>query len=188
VSRWARTGGTAPEDYDARWARLAAAGLDPHGEATLVESLGPRSVLDAGCGTGRVAIELAARGLDVVGVDLDDRLLGAARAKAPALRWLLGDLVAVELGRQFDAIVMAGNVMIFVEPGTERAVVANLARHLAPGGHLVAGFQLGGGLTVDEYDAHAGAAGLVSVARYATWSRDPWDGGDYVVAVHRAPD
>jgi len=61
-----------------------------HGEATFVEALGVRRVLDAGCGTGRVAIELARRGLDVVGVDADPGMLSAARAKAPELEWALG--------------------------------------------------------------------------------------------------
>ena len=56
--------------YDERWRRMEAAGVNPHGEADFVFSYGPRSVLDAGCGTGRVAIELARRGLDVVGTDL----------------------------------------------------------------------------------------------------------------------
>ena len=37
----------------------------------------------------------------------------------------------------FDAIVLAGNVMIFLAPGSEATVVANLARHLTPGGALV---------------------------------------------------
>ena len=47
--------------YDARWAAMAQAGENPHGEADLVHSLGPGSVLDGGCGTGRVGIELARR-------------------------------------------------------------------------------------------------------------------------------
>lgn len=159
-----------------------------HGEANFVESLGVRSVLDAGCGTGRVAVELARRGLDVVGVDLDASMLEAARSKAPGLDWRLGDLVDVDLGRTFDAVVAAGNVMIFLEPGTEAAVVANLARHLGPGGALVAGFQLGSQLALADYDAACGAAGLELGERWATWERGSWrEGGDYAVSVHRAP-
>ncbi|MEQ1788221.1 MAG: SAM-dependent methyltransferase, partial [Acidimicrobiales bacterium] len=50
------------DDYQARFDRLAAAGDDVHGEATFVRAYAPRSVLDAGCGTGRVAIELARGG------------------------------------------------------------------------------------------------------------------------------
>lgn len=188
MSRWARQGGARPEEYDARWERLAASGQDPHGEASFVAALGPASVLDAGCGTGRVAIELARRGIDVVGADLDLRLLAQARAKAPDLHWVRADLTSMRLARTFDAVVMAGNVMIFVEPGTEGAVVANLAEHLAPGGVLVSGFQLGPGrLPIERYDALAAAADLVRVDRFATWDREPWTAGAaYAVSVHRA--
>jgi ubiquinone/menaquinone biosynthesis C-methylase UbiE len=159
-----------------------------HGEATFVEGLGARSVLDAGCGTGRVAIELARRGIEAVGVDADPGMLSAARAKAPELEWLVADLAALDLpGRRFDVALMAGNVMIFVQPGTEGAVLERLAAHLSPGGAVVAGFQLvPGGLTLDRYDELAGAAGLSLAERFATWDRDPWlEGGDYAVSVHR---
>jgi hypothetical protein len=48
------------DDYESRWARMAAAGQVVHGEADLIASLGPGPVLDAGCGTGRVTIPVAA--------------------------------------------------------------------------------------------------------------------------------
>jgi SAM-dependent methyltransferase len=165
---------------------MAAEGHNIHGEADLVESLGPGSVLDAGCGTGRVAIELARRGIDVVGVDLDPAMLAGARDKAPDLPWVVADLAAVDLGRTFDLVVLAGNVMIFLTPGTEAAVVANLARHLGPGGALVSGFQLQPGrLSVDDYDRACAAAGLDLEDRWATWDRVPFAAGDYAVSVHR---
>jgi SAM-dependent methyltransferase len=176
------------QDYDRRFAELAATGVDLHGEATFVEALGVRSVVDAGCGTGRVAIELARRGLDVVGVDADPGMLSAARSKGPELEWLEADLSALDLGgRRFDAFVMAGNVMIFVAPGTEGAVLAGAAAHLHTGGLVVAGFQLvPGGLTLHRYDDLAAAAGLTLAERFATWDRDPWVArGNYAVSVHR---
>jgi hypothetical protein len=91
--------------------------------------------------------------------------------------------------RRFDVVVMAGNVMIFVEPGTEGAVVARLVDHVTPGGYLIAGFQLTrGGLTVSQYDTFATSAGLVEIGRYATWEGQPFEPpGTYVVAVHRVP-
>ena len=162
-----------------------------HGEATFVEALG-QSVLDAGCGTGRVAIELARRGCRVVGLDADPGMLSAARAKAPDIEWVEADLSGFELAgpdgrRQFDVAVMAGNVMIFVVPGTEGAVLEHVAAHVRPGGLVVAGFQLmAGRLPLERYDALATAAGLMLEARYATWERAPWTtGGDYAVSVHR---
>ena len=189
ASRWLAEDAPRGDDYDARFEAKARRGEDVHGEATFVEALGVRSVLDAGCGTGRVGIELARRGLDVVGVDLDPAMLTPARRKAPDIRWLEADLATVAVGRTFDGVVMAGNVMIFVAAGTEAAVVANMARHLRPGGLLVAGFQLQAGrLTLDEYDDAAAAAGLELEERWATWDRRPFEaGGDYAVSVHRRP-
>lgn len=187
-NRWLAASDSRGETYDDAFERLAASGADVHGEATFVEALSPRSVLDAGCGTGRVAVELARRGIDVVGVDLDPSMLDAARRKAPELPWVEGDLAAVDLGRQFDVVVAAGNVLIFLTPGTEGAVVANLARHLTATGRLVAGFQLSGdGLSLAEYDAHCHDAGLVTVERFATWDRGPYAGGDYAVTVSARP-
>lgn len=155
-------------------------------------SLGPSSVLDAGCGTGRVAIELARRGIRVTGVDTDAEYLAAARLKAPGLEWIHQDLATLELRdgdggpRRFDAAVMAGNVMLFVAPRTEAAVVAGVARHLGPGGLLIAGFQLASGrFGLAEYDAAAAAAGLRLLERWSGWGREPWPGGgDYAVSVH----
>ncbi len=187
-NRWLAEAAERSRTYDRRWEEAAAAGKNIHGEADFVEQLGPESVLDAGCGTGRVAIELARRGMDVVGVDVDASMLERARAKAPALTWVHGDLAGVDLDRTFDVVVMAGNVMIFLAPGTEAQVVANLARRLAPAGALVAGFSLEPGrLDLATYDAHADAAGLVLAERWATWDRQPFAGGDYSVSVHRRP-
>jgi SAM-dependent methyltransferase len=187
-SRWQRTGAPRGDDYDAQWKSLEAAGHDPHGEATFVMRYQPASVLDAGCGTGRVAIELDRRGVDAVGVDLDAGMLDTARRKAPHLVWREADLSSLDLGRRFDVIVMAGNVMIFVEPGTEAQVVARMAAHLTPGGRLIAGFQLGQTLDLDTYDGAATAAGLTLEDRFSTWDGDPFvAGGRYAVSVHLAP-
>ncbi len=181
--------------YDARVAALAATGRHMHGEADLVASLHPASVLDAGCGTGRVAVELARRGYEVVGVDRDADMLAAASLKAPALEWHLADLAHLELRdadgqrRRFDCVLLAGNVMIFLSPGTEAAVVQRLAGHLRPGGVLVAGFELRpAGLTLQAYDEMGAAAGLVLLDRWATWDRTPcYEGGTYAVSVHGVP-
>lgn len=184
-SRWSSSDGVPrATDYDARWKAMASAGRSIHGEADRICGYEPQSVLDAGCGTGRVAIELAARGIDVVGVDLDPPMLAEARAKAPQLAWVEGDLATVDLGRRFDIVAMPGNVMIFVRRGTERAVVANMARHVADGGVLIAGFQLHRNYLLDAYDADCEAAGLVLVERSATWEGEPYTDGDYAVSVH----
>ena len=136
-------------------------------------------VLDAGCGTGRVAIELARRGYEVVGIDAEQAMLDTARTKAPDLEWILGDLSSAALpDSRFDIAVAAGNVMIFLELGTEAAVISNLARTVVPGGLVVSGFQVGRQLTLERYDALSAAAGLELVDRWATWERAPYVGGD----------
>ena len=85
-TRWQGTDAPRGDAYDARWTALAADGANVHGEADLVETLlrqsGGTRVLDAGCGTGRVAIELGRRGFSVTGVDAGERNVSAARAHA----------------------------------------------------------------------------------------------------------
>jgi SAM-dependent methyltransferase len=189
---WQRT--DAPQDYDARWKKLAAKGENVHGEADLVESLlrenGGSRVLDAGCGTGRVAIELALRGFIAVGIDTEAGMLAAARDKAPDLEWIEGDLAHLAAGfdAEFDLVLLAGNVMIFVDPGSEESVVHGLASHLAPGGLLVSGFSLlPKRLSLNEYDHFAETAGLAPVARWSTWDREPFERSRYAVSVHQRP-
>ena len=175
------------DSYQQRFDALAARGVDVHGEAAFVMAFSPASVLDAGCGTGRVATELARRGVvDVVGADVDESMLATARRASDAVTWVASDLASLGLGRVFDVVVMAGNVPLFTPPGTQAALVAGCARHVRPrGGALVAGFTLDDRYPLADYDAHCSAAGLVLVERFATWDRQPFvEGGDYAVSVH----
>ena len=152
-------------------------------------------MLDAGCGTGRVAIRLAELGYDVVGVDVDAAMLAEARRLAPDLSWVEADLAAyTATGARFDLVVAAGNVIPLVDRGTEAAVVANLAAALVDGGLLVAGFGLDAAhlplpaapFGLADYDEWCAAAGLHLVDRFATWGAAPYrDGGGYHVSVHR---
>lgn len=171
-------------DYQRR-IEACLAGRDPHGEVAFVQRYVPRTVLDAGCGTGRVAIELANRGVEVVGVDANASMLAVARDLAPALAWIESDLADLDLERTFDVVVMAGNVPLFTAPGTTAALVAGCARHVADDGVLIAGFSLDRGYNVEQYDAECAAAGLELHERYATWDRTPFEDADYAVSVHR---
>lgn len=176
-------------EYDERWRQMAAAGENPHGEADFVCSYRPLSVLDGGCGTGRVAIELAARGLDVIGVDLDQDMIAVAQRKATELTWVHADLSELDLTTRFDAVVLAGNVIPYVAADRRQAAVAACSRHLAPGGRLIAGFQLGRGQpALRDYDLWCESAGLIGEARFATWDRHSFtDTSSYAVSVHRHP-
>ncbi len=201
MSRWADlTGGNEGARYASRFADLAATGADVHGEARFCAQLaweGAR-ILDAGCGTGRIAIWLHEHGYECVGVDLDPSMLAQARRAAPGIPWIKADLATLDLpslglSGDFDLVVAAGNVIPLAAHGTERAVVATLAAALRPEGLLVAGFGLDAAhlpiadttVTLADYDDWCGAAGLRLQERFATWHGDPYDGGGYAVSVHR---
>jgi SAM-dependent methyltransferase len=178
-----------------RFRRLAAEGADLAGEARLLDAMLMRRsrVLDAGCGPGRVGAELAARGHHVIGVDADPELIEAARADHPGPVWLVCDLADLDLGsvgepEPFDAAVVAGNVMPYLAPGTEQAVLTRLAAHLRDDAPVVVGFGTDRGYSLADFDAHAAGAGLRLEHRFATWDLRPWrDDAPFAVSVLRQP-
>ena len=195
MSRWWEIVGASQSDvYDDRWRRMEARGQWVHGEADLVSWFEPGLVLDAGCGTGRVAMELDRRGLDVVGVDIDTCMLGRGPQQGPAPPVGPG-----RLGGRGDRWPGAGGVgEARVRPnrdGGQRDRVRG-GRHRGGdrGQHGPApepraagswtGFRLGlSPLTFARYDRYAADAGLELEHRWTTWDREPFDGGSYAVTV-----
>jgi 2-polyprenyl-3-methyl-5-hydroxy-6-metoxy-1,4-benzoquinol methylase len=171
--------------YQARFDALAASGMDVHGEAALVRSFAPATVLDAGCGTGRVAIELARHGIATHGVEVDDSMIIEARRRAPELEWAQADLASLELGLRFDVVVLAGNVPLFCPVPRRQALVTSCAAHVDVGGRMISGFELDRGYGLADYDAACDDAGLVLEHRWSTWDQQPFlaESG-YAVSVH----
>jgi SAM-dependent methyltransferase len=176
--------------YEHTYELRAAAGEDVHGEANFVTRFSPGSLLDAGCGTGRVGRELYRRGVDVVGIDLDAEMLNTARARCPSVTLIEGNISAIQLGRTFDIVLMAGNVINFVVPESRRQAVENLVRHLRPRGLLINGHSVRpDGCPPADLAAWAEAAGLELVERWSTWDQDAFvDGSEYCLTVHRFVD
>jgi SAM-dependent methyltransferase len=174
--------------------------VDIHGEASFVESLlpPPARVLDAGCGTGRVATQLTALGYHCVGVDADPDMVAVAQRRDPSTHFVRQDLRALQLRSQaFELVLLAGNVVPLLASGTLQDVVNRLVAHLQPGGFVVAGFGLDTGhlppgvppTPLEDYERACEVAGLSPLRRHATWDGLAWapDAG-YVVAVHRLND
>lgn len=107
----------------------------------IVEELGAGSVVDLGCGTGSLAVRLAARDLSVVGVDPAAASLAVARAKplAERVRWVHGDATALDGSRaSADLVVMTGNVaQVFVSDDDWQRTLEAVRDCLRPGGWLV---------------------------------------------------
>jgi 2-polyprenyl-3-methyl-5-hydroxy-6-metoxy-1,4-benzoquinol methylase len=177
--------------YVERFRTMAAEGADLEGEARFLDVLLPRHgrLLDAGCGTGRVGAALHARGHEVTGVDVDPALIDAARTDYAGPRWEVADLATLALdGPPFDAAVLAGNVLVFVAPGSERDVLDRVAAHVRPDGVLVTGFATDREYTVEALDADAAAVGLILEHRFATWDLRPWrSDATWAVTVLRNP-
>jgi SAM-dependent methyltransferase len=100
-------------------------------------------VLDIGCGTGRVALDLAARGHDVTGLDSDPTLIDALRARARARGLRVdaktGDARSFDLGRTFPLAISPMQVVQLLGGSDGRArMLAAVRRHLEPGGLFAA--------------------------------------------------
>jgi SAM-dependent methyltransferase len=173
--------------YERTYELRAARGEDVHGEANFVARFSPASVLDAGCGTGRVGRELHRQGVDVVGVDLDTEMLETARARCPTARWIEGDISTIHLGRTFDIVLMAGNVINFVIPELRQQALENLVHHLQPAGLVINGHSIRpDGCPPAMFAIWAEASGLELLERWSTWDMDAFaDDSDYVLTVHR---
>lgn len=132
--------------------------MPPHDALDLVADQAPRagSILDLGCGVGRLANALADRGFAVTGVDDHAAMLAHLD---PRVHGVLGDVVAVDLARLFDVVVLASNLVN--EPDRGAAFLATCRRHVAPdGGVLIERFHPA---FLDDLDQRAGVVDGVHV-------------------------
>jgi len=115
--------------------RLMSMGQDQAWRARLLDALGAVArgrVLDAGCGTGDVALALAARGAQVVGVDPSREMLRLARAKAPHIAWVQAD--ALHLPFRPGAFDGAVSAFVLRNVPSRAAFFAEQARAVRAGG------------------------------------------------------
>jgi trans-aconitate 2-methyltransferase len=142
ANRWLSSRSDGGDDYDRRLAERPTTGPGVHGEADLVFALAPATVLDAGCGTGRVTrllLERLPRG-HVVAVDAAPSMVEAAReALGERATVIESDLVDLELDEPVDAVF--SNAVFHWIPDHDR-LFASMYAALRPGGMMIA--QCGG--------------------------------------------
>jgi SAM-dependent methyltransferase len=115
------------------------------------------SVLDLGCGTGRIALHLGRRGQKVTAVDVDPRVLDALEQRAEARKLpidcVCADVRELYLHRQFDAVLAPMQLMQLLRGAEERRVaLARVRRHMQDGAFFAAAvMNLEGELIGDDY-------------------------------------
>jgi ubiquinone/menaquinone biosynthesis C-methylase UbiE len=148
-----------------RYVEFVGTQINPATEAAIDRSLlaafvelfqgGPAgAVADVGCGPGRVAGFLVEHGLDVIGFDVSEGMLAAARSAHPHIRFEEGELAGLPL----DAGVLAGAVcwysIIYTPPNRLGEAFNELMRVLIPGGYVLLGFQAGNAEPIYRTEAH----------------------------------
>jgi len=101
------------------------------------------TVLELGCGTGRVSIPIAQAGIDIVGIDASSTMLARAREKSlgagiPNLKLLRADMRDFNLSSEFNLVIIPfRGLLSLLSVDDEIRTLTNIKRHLAPGGKLI---------------------------------------------------
>lgn len=142
------------------------------------------SVLDVGCGTGRHSVELAARGLEVVGVDISEGMLDQARARAQAsgveVEWVHADATRYRHPRSLDAAIClcegAINLVGHDEDPVahDLAILRNIGAALQPGAPFVL-TAMNGYAPIRRMTDESVAAGQFDPATMLSRYDDEWD-------------
>ena len=126
--------------YDESSAEMFEPGVVEPAVDVLAEIAGRGRALEFGVGTGRIALPLAARGVEVHGIDLSRAMVSRLRAKpgGDAIGVTIGDFATVRLDGEFSVAYLVFNtIMNLTTQDAQVACFRNAAAHLAPGGCFV---------------------------------------------------
>lgn len=124
--------------YDQWYAGISDAEATADLVAELAAASGSRRVLELAVGTGRLAVPIADRGLDVVGIDASEAMLARLRARSTAVTAVLGDMVDDLPDGPFGVCLVAYNSLFNLESAErQQACFRAVAARLAPGGSFV---------------------------------------------------
>lgn len=101
-------------------------------------------LLDLACGTGRMALRMAAQGYQVTGVDIVPEMIAQARQKAAeravSIEWVVADARTFHLQKQFPFVFMLCNAwQFFLRRENQEAMLARVREHLLPEGCFLFG-------------------------------------------------
>lgn len=148
------------------------------------------AVADVGCGPGRVTAHLAARGVEVFGIDLSPGMVDVARRDHPQLRFEVGAMEDLRIEDAALGGVLAWYSLIHTAPARLPAVVAELSRVLAPGGWLLTAFHAGEGQRVERTSAYGRDVAMTGYRHAPPQVVAVLEGGgfDLHARLHRAPE
>ena len=111
---------------------------DPTMIDVLAELAGDGAALEFAIGTGRVAVPLAQRGIEVVGIDNSEAMLERLRRKTSEIVTVTGDMATTRVDGRFALVYLVFNTISnLTTQDAQVACFANAAAHLGPGGRFV---------------------------------------------------
>jgi SAM-dependent methyltransferase len=147
---------------------------EPEGFDLFAKLADGRPVIDVGCGPGRTTALLAARGVQVTGIDLSPGMIEVARRDHPELDFRVGSMTRLDLPDGQLGGVLSWWSIIHLPRDVVPQAFAEFHRVLAPGGVLLLGFHVGtesnhktsgyGGLPMDLYVHRWLPEGLTEIA------------------------
>ncbi len=160
-----------PEDYEKEAAQFRAA-IEKYSDVPV------RTILNLGCGGGHIDFHLK-ENYDVTGVDISDGMLGNARKLNPGVEYLKDDMRFADLGRQFDAVIIADSIIYMLSHQDLQAAFRTAFAHLKPGGIFCTYIEeLPGEFTESTYTHQARKRGACEITLIEhKWDPDPTDMG-----------
>lgn len=146
----------------------------------------PPRALELAIGTGRIALPLRKRGVDIVGIDVSEEMVARMRAKSggEAIRVQMGDFGDVDVDDEFPLIYLAFNT-IFGLLTQERQVECfqNVADHLEPGGCFIIDCFVPDVTRFDQYNTRMAVSSINSVDEHM-YEMTVYDPVTQVVSSH----
>jgi len=100
--------------------------------------IAPQAGLDLACGTGVLCRILHAHGLEMMGVDLSEGMIGIARAAGDGVQYHVADMITYRPQKQFDLVTCTGDALNHIaQLGDVEKIIQNVWDCLRPGGWFV---------------------------------------------------